>query len=122
MRYRMELNEQDLNLESFQRKLRVTNKSEAKLNFQNRKFISGELSKQKIPAFTKLTLCACVHACVHVCGSCGYGIAGHWIIKPVILPLVFQFASYMHILWSNPLVSYSDKHLESIKNKESLIL
>lgn len=77
MRYRMELNEQDLNLESFQRKLRVTNKSEAKLNFQNRKFISGELSKQKIPAFTKLTLCACVHACVHVCGSCGYGIAGH---------------------------------------------
>lgn len=73
----MELNEYRLNLESFQRKLRVTNKSEAKLNLQNRKLISGKITKQKIPAFTKLTLCACVHACVHVCGSCGYGIAGH---------------------------------------------
>lgn len=73
----MELNGYGLNLESFQRKLRVTKKFEAKLNFQNRKFISGEFTKQKIPAFTKLTLCACVHACVHVCGSCGYGTAGH---------------------------------------------
>ena len=122
MHFRMEFSEQGLNLERFQRKLSVTNKSQVKLNFQYRKFISGKLSKQKMSALTKLTLCACVHARVHMCGSCGYGIAGHWIIKPVILPLDFQFASCMHILWSNPLVSYSDKHLESIKNKERLIL
>lgn len=59
----VELNKQGLNSKTFQRKLRVANKSETKLNFQNEKFTSRKQNKQRI--FYKIRP-VCMHACMCV--------------------------------------------------------
>lgn len=69
----VELNKQGLNSKHFQRKLRVANKSETKLNSKTK---SSPQENQIRERSLLLQNALCVHARVHVCGSCGYGIGG----------------------------------------------